>query len=93
MHTFETIQQLADDALIQGLTHSVKGDRQLAARMLFEMGELEARGLFRDLGCFSMFEYATKKLGMSESEAGLRLRVVSSVARCPPHSSRLHAVR
>ena len=75
MHELERVQQLGDDALIERLTHSVKADRQLTVRMLIEMGEVDARGLFRDLGFSSMFEYATRKLGMSEGEAALRLRV------------------
>jgi len=75
MQELERVQRLGDDVLIERLTHSVRGDRQLTVRMLIEMAEVQARGLFRDLGFSKMFLYATKKLGMSEGEAALRLRV------------------
>src|SRR3954466_15972375 len=66
MLELERVQQLADSVLIDRLTHSAKADRQLTVRLLAEMGEVHARGLFRDLGFTTMFEYATRKLGMSE---------------------------
>jgi hypothetical protein len=65
---------LRDDALIERLSLSVRNDRRLAVRMLVEMGEVLARGLYRDLGFSTMFEFATRKLGMSEAEAALRIR-------------------
>ena len=75
MQELERVQRLGDDLLIERLTQSVRADRQISVRMLIELGEVQARGLFRDHGFSSMFLYATRKLGMSESEAGLRLRV------------------
>src|SRR5262245_40432651 len=75
MQELERVQCLGDAVLIERLRRSVGSDRQLSVRMLIEMGEVQARGLFRDLGFSTMFLYATRKLGMSDSEAGLRLRV------------------
>jgi 5-methylcytosine-specific restriction endonuclease McrA len=83
MQELERVQRLDDGALIERLTHSVRGDRKLSVRMLIEMGEVQARGLHRDLGFTTMFEYATKKLGMSESEAALRMRVAKLGRACP----------
>ena len=83
MQELETIQRLGDDALIERLTRSVRGDRQLTVRMLIEMGEVQARELFRDLGLPTMFEYATRKLGMSEAEAALRIRVAKLGRQLP----------
>lgn len=50
---------------------SAKHDRQHT-----ELGEVQSRGLFRDLGFSTMFDYATRQLGMSEAEASLRLRLL-----------------
>lgn len=74
MHELERVQQLGDQALIEELIRSTKHDRQLTVRMLAELGEMRARGLYRDMGFSTMFDYATRKLGMSEAEAALRLR-------------------
>ena len=74
MQELERVQQLGDHALIEQLAHSAKHDRQHTVRLLAELGEVQARGLFRDLGFSTMFDYATRKLRMSEAEAALRLR-------------------
>ena len=74
MQELERVQRLGDHALIEELIRSAKHDRELTVRMLAELGEVQARGLFRDLGFSTMFDYATRKLGMSEAEAALRLR-------------------
>ena len=86
MQELERVQQLGDHALIEELIRSAKHDRQLTVRMLAELGEVHARGLFRDLGYSTMFDYATRKLGMSEAEAALRLALQSSAARFQSHS-------
>ncbi|HET6335033.1 MAG TPA: hypothetical protein VFG30_17530 [Polyangiales bacterium] len=52
----------------------MKEDRDVTARLLVHLGEVDVRGLFRDLGFSSMFDYAVQALHMSESEAWLRIR-------------------
>jgi 5-methylcytosine-specific restriction endonuclease McrA len=74
MLELDEVQRLRDEALIERLSLSVRNDRRLAVRMLVEMGEVLARGLYRDLGFSTMFEFSTRKLGMSEPEAALRIR-------------------
>ena len=74
MLVLDEVQKLRDEALIERLTLSVRNDRRLAVRLLVEMGEVQERGLYRDLGFSSMFVFATRKLGMSEGEAALRIR-------------------
>ena len=74
MLELDEVQQLRDDALIQRLSLSVRKDRGVAVGLLVEMGEVMERGLYRDLGFSSMFEFATRRLGMSEAEAVLRIR-------------------
>ena len=77
------VQQLRDEALIERVSTSVRMDRRLAVRMLVELGEVQARGLYRDLGYSSMFAFATRKLGMSESEAALRIRAAKAGRAVP----------
>ncbi|HET6336811.1 MAG TPA: hypothetical protein VFG30_26485 [Polyangiales bacterium] len=46
----------------------------MTARLLVHLGEVDSRGLFRDLGFSSMFDYAVQALHMSDAEAWLRIR-------------------
>jgi hypothetical protein len=68
-------KQLGDEQLIARLKHLVAQDREVTARLLVHFGEVDARGLYREQAYHSMFEYAVQALHMSESEAGLRIRV------------------
>jgi hypothetical protein len=83
-------KQLSDDELIGRLKRCVAHDRQLTARLLEHFGEVNARGLYRDQGYPSMFHYAVHALHMSESEAGLRIRV-SRLGREFPEALRMLA--
>ena len=70
-----------------GLHGLVQQDRALTARLLLHLGEVEARGLYRDRGFSSMFDYAVEALHMSPNEAYVRLRE-AKVARDFPWSCR-----
>ena len=76
-------KRLNDEALVAKLTCCVREDRELTARLLIQLGEVDARGLFRDLGFSSMFDYAVQALHMSESEAWLRLRAARFAREFP----------
>ena len=75
MRELESVRQLSDQALVLQLDRSVQEDRRTTVRLLAHMGEVDARGLYRDQGFASMFDYAVRKLHMSEPEAALRIRV------------------
>jgi hypothetical protein len=75
MEEFEFAKRLCDDELVRHFTQCVRDERQVTARLLVQMGEIEARGLYREIGYESMFDYAVHGLHMSDSEAGLRLYV------------------
>ena len=94
--------RLDDATLLARLDALVERDRTTTAKLLWHLGEVEARGLFRDEGYSSLFEYCVKKLHMSEGEAALRVRaarlgrrfpvVLSKVARGELHLSALRAL-
>jgi 5-methylcytosine-specific restriction endonuclease McrA len=71
----ESVRRLADGELIAGLRRLVRADQVLMARLLVHLGEVDARGLYRDLAFQSMFAYAVEELHMSEAEAYLRIQV------------------
>jgi hypothetical protein len=57
------------------LRQLVRADQALVARLLVHLGEVDARGLYREHAFQSMFAYAVEELHMSEAEAYLRIQV------------------
>jgi hypothetical protein len=83
MEELESVRDLTDDELVLRVRHCVREDRRVSALLLAHLGEIEARGLHRDLGYESMFEYAVRALHMSDSEAGLRLHAARFARKFP----------
>jgi hypothetical protein len=67
-------KQLRDEELLAHLQRLLRDDRALTAQLIVHIGEVDARGLYREHAYASMFEYAFKALHMSESEAYTRIR-------------------
>ena len=67
-------KQLRDEELLAHLQRLLRDDRALTAQLIVHIGEVDARGLYREHAYASMFEYAVKALHMSESEAYTRIR-------------------
>ena len=65
---------VTDQELIAGLRRLVCVDRANSARLIVHLGEVDARGLYRDCAYPSMFAYCVEELGMSEAEAYLRIQ-------------------
>jgi hypothetical protein len=76
----DTVGRLGDAQLLAGLRGLVMQERALSARLLLHLGEVDARGLYREQAFLSMFEYAVEALRMSPDEAYVRLRA-AKVAR------------
>jgi hypothetical protein len=68
-------RQLRDEELLAGLDRLLRDDRALTVQLIVHIGEVDARGLYREQAYASMFEYAVEALHMSESEAYTRIRV------------------
>jgi len=88
---------LGNGRLLGGLKELVKRDRVIEADLLAHLGEVEARRLYLEQGCSSMFDYCVKELRFSESVAYKRIgvarvsrkfpSVVESIARGELHLS------
>jgi hypothetical protein len=83
VNELELAKQLSDEALICKLSRCVREDRELSARFLAHLGEVDERGLYRDEGFSSMFDYCVRALHMSESEADLRIKAARIGRRFP----------
>jgi hypothetical protein len=72
--SLDLAKRLGNDELITRLQQLVHQDRAFSAHLLVHLGEVDARGLYREHAYSSMFEYAVEALHMSESEAYTRIR-------------------
>src|SRR5262245_41457141 len=70
----DEVSHVADSELISRLRRLVRADQTLHARLLVHLGEVDARGLYREHAYASMFAYCLGELGMSEAEAYLRIQ-------------------
>jgi hypothetical protein len=69
---------LSDRELLNRVKDLAARERAITLEILLHLIEVDRRRLHLGLGCSSMFEYATRHLGYSESAAGRRIRA----ARC-----------
>lgn len=74
---------LSDDELLSGLKASCIHERQLLARIVAYLGEVEERRLHLKAACPSLFDFCVRRLGMSEGEAFRRIAVARLVRRFP----------
>lgn len=77
------VKSLDDVELVAGLHRLVRSNQALTARLLVHLGEMDARGLYREHAFDSMFAYAVKELHMSEAEAYLRIQAARLAREYP----------
>src|SRR3954466_10147068 len=70
----DQVTHVADPELIARVRRLVRADQTLNARLLVHLGELDARGLYREQAYASMFTYCVEELRMSEAQAYLRIQ-------------------
>jgi hypothetical protein len=75
MQELSLVHHLSNQEVVSSVTRCVQDDRCVTVRLLVHLGEMDARKLYRDHGCSTLFDYVTRKLHMSESEAMLRITV------------------
>ena len=80
---------LSDHALLARVQELVRCDRQVTAEIVAHLAEIDARQLYLDQACSSLFSYATQRLGMSEPAAYKRITVARLARRLPVVLDRL----
>ncbi len=84
---------LHDDALLRRLRSKLAQERCVTAEVLRLMAEVDLRRLYAQAACESMFAFATRMLGMSESTAYKRIAVARAGRRFPAIFDRVGAGR
>jgi 5-methylcytosine-specific restriction endonuclease McrA len=79
----DRVRSLSDDAVLLGLTRSLRASRRAVAEIVAHLGEVEERRLHLLGGYSSMFDYCVRCLGMSEDEAYRRIEVARLVRTYP----------
>ena len=85
------ILQLSDHELVARVKHTTRLDCETTAELVAELGEIDARKLYRDEGCSSFFSFCTEMLHMSESMAWLRIQAARAARKFPVILDRLAA--
>jgi len=83
MHPLLNLSQKNDSELICELKDLVDEERQMLTQILRYLREVESRKLFSERGYPSLFEFAQKELGYSESAAGRRIQAMRLMKEMP----------
>src|SRR5262249_18712844 len=80
LHSFEHV---ADEALLANLKDLVGRSNQLSAHVLTHLAEVDARGIYREYACSSLYAYCVYELRMSEDEAQRRIVAARAARKFP----------
>lgn len=69
VETGMNIANLSTKALLDGITELLGSERATLARLVAFLVEVEDRRAHLELACSSLFDFCTRKLGLSEGEA------------------------
>ncbi|MCY4374002.1 MAG: hypothetical protein OXC31_09510, partial [Spirochaetaceae bacterium] len=67
-----TVGALSDRELLRQTSTLVRHERHLLGTVIDHLAEIEARRLFLQRGCSSLFDYAVRELRYSDAAAGRR---------------------
>ncbi len=78
-----SVKNVSDRELLRRLNELVGRERHVEADLLLHLGEVEARRLYLEEGCSSMYGYCVDVLHFSEGVAGQRIRAARVARRFP----------
>ena len=77
------IANLSNQALLEETARLANATRRTTARLVAALAEVDARKLWADVGCSSLYTYCTQVLHFSEQEAYLRMEAARVVRQFP----------
>jgi hypothetical protein len=77
------LSHVSDTTLLANLDALVATDRDTTAALLAHIAEVDARDLYREAACSSMFAYCTRHLRMAAEVAYKRIRAARTARRFP----------
>jgi hypothetical protein len=76
-------RQISSEKLLADIKALVSEERRVMTEILWHLREVERRRLFAEIGYPSLFEYAVKELGYSESAAYRRISAMRALKELP----------
>ena len=77
------VAHLSNQALLEETARLANAARHTVAKLIAALAEVDARKLWADVGCSSLYTYCTQMLGFSEQEAYLRMEAARVVRQFP----------
>jgi hypothetical protein len=77
------LAHLSDDVLLSSVKRLTGTTNELTAQLLAHLGEVEARGIHRNMACATLCTYCVYELRMSEDEAQRRCRAARLCRQFP----------
>jgi hypothetical protein len=77
------LDHVSDDALHAGVKTLTGRHNALTAELLAHLAEVDARGIYRERACSSLYTYCVYELRLSEDEAQRRARVARTAREFP----------
>ena len=84
-----TVGALSDRELLRQISSLVRHERHLLGAVIDHLAEIDARRLYLQRGCSSLFDYAVRELGYSDPAAARRIGAVRLCADQPDARERL----
>ena len=78
-----TVGALSDRELLRQTSTMVRHERHLLGAVIDHLAEIDARRLYLQRGCSSLFDYAVRELGYSDPAAARRIGAVRLCADQP----------
>jgi len=77
------LTELSNSELINQLENLVAQEKETTTDIIRHLSEVEVRKLYMEMGCSSLFDYATRGLGYSEASAVRRIKVARAAVSVP----------
>ncbi len=85
------LRKISDPELLANTEKLARQEREILTRVLHHLREIERRRLFSALGYKSLFEYAVKRLGYSDDQAGRRIAAMRLLQEIPEIESKIES--
>ena len=82
-NNFDCVVSLSDDRLVAEIKALAAHERNITARLIAALAELDERRLYLGAGCPSLFAYCTRVLRLSEHAAYGRIEAARASRRFP----------
>ncbi|MCK5073799.1 MAG: HNH endonuclease, partial [Bacteriovoracaceae bacterium] len=86
-----SLATISDTNLLLNIKTLVNNERELTAKIIDHLAEIEKRKLYSELKYRSLFEYCVKELSLSEDQAGRRITAMRVSLRVPTIKNKINS--